>query len=108
MKRFARWFVISVGAGVSIAVALYILGSVLAPLAHRFINPYVMFALAPAMILGLAEPTSIGSTLLLLGIVLGTNFVLYGLLGLLHLRGIVLASAQHYNSHRAAEMSFFF
>jgi hypothetical protein len=64
-------------------VALYILGIALALLAHRLINPYVLFTLAPAMILGLAEPTSIGSTLLLLGIVLGTNFVLYGFLGLL-------------------------
>jgi hypothetical protein len=83
MKRFARWFVISGGVGVSVAVALYILGGVLALLAHRFINPYILFTLAPAMILGLAEPTSIGSTLVLLGIVLGTNFVLYGLLGVL-------------------------
>jgi len=41
-----------------------------------------MIVLAPAMILGLAEPTTLGSKLFILGIVLGTNFILYGLLGL--------------------------
>jgi hypothetical protein len=86
MKRFVRWFVICGGVGVLVAVALYLLGSMHAVRTSGFFNPYVIFVLAPAMILGLAEPTSIGSKLSLLGIVLGTNFVLYGLLGLL-LRG---------------------
>jgi hypothetical protein len=79
MKRFARWFVISGGVGVATVVALYVL-SVLTLFA---LSPYVLFALAPGMILLLADPTSIGSNLLFLGIILGTNFVLYGLLGML-------------------------
>lgn len=83
MRRFVRWFVISGGVGVLVAISLYGLGSILALRTNSFFNPYVLLALAPAMILGLAEPTSVGSTLLLVGIVLGTNFVLYGLLGVL-------------------------
>jgi hypothetical protein len=83
MKRFARWFVISGGVGILVPVVLYTFGIVFAVRAHRLLNPHVLFTLAPGMILGLAEPTSMGSTLLLLGIVFGTNFLLYGLLGLL-------------------------
>jgi hypothetical protein len=79
-KRFARWFVICGGVGVLVAVALYTLGSIPA---LRVKSPDVMLVLAPAMILGLAEPTTLGSKLFLLGIVFGTNFVLYGFLGLL-------------------------
>jgi hypothetical protein len=79
----SAWFVIWGCAGMLMAVSLYILTDVFVVLAHRLLNPYVLMALAPAMILGLAEPTSIGSTLLLLGMILGTNFVLYGFLGLL-------------------------
>jgi hypothetical protein len=82
MKSLARWFVVSGSGGVLIAVSLYISGYALALLAHRALNPYLMIVLAPAMILGLAEPTTLGSKLFILGIVLGTNFILYGLLGL--------------------------
>jgi len=74
--------VVSGGVGVLTAVALYISGYALALLPHRVLNPFVMFVLAPAMILGLAEPTTLGGNLVLFGIVLGTNFVLFGLLGL--------------------------
>lgn len=41
-----------------------------------------MLALAPASILGMAEPTTLTSKLFLLGIVLSPNFVIYGLVGL--------------------------
>jgi hypothetical protein len=56
-RRFARWFLIWGGVGVLVAVALYTLGSV-PPLRVRSAD--VMLVLAPAMILGLAEPTTWG------------------------------------------------
>jgi hypothetical protein len=79
-RRFARWFLIWGSVGVLVAVALYALGSVPA---LRVRSADVILVLAPAMVLGLAEPTTLGGKLFLLGIVFGTNFVLYGLLGLL-------------------------
>jgi uncharacterized membrane protein YesL len=82
MKRLARCAVISGSIGIFTAMALYISAFALAFLAHRSLNSHVIFALAPAMILGLADPTTLGGNLLLVGIVLGTNFVLYGFLGL--------------------------
>ena len=83
LRRFARWFLVWGGVGILVAAILYALGSVPG---LRITNPNIMLVLAPAMVLGLAEPNTLGSKLLLLGIVFGTNFVLYGLLGLL-LRG---------------------
>jgi len=80
MKRAAKWFVVSGAMGVLVALILYILGY------FSFTRPFVAplaLALCPAMILGLAEPTSLGSVVLLLSIVLGTNFVLYGFVGIL-------------------------
>ena len=74
---------VSGGVGILLAVCIYAASFALIILAHRLLNPYAMIVFAPAMILGLAEPTSIRSTLSLLAIVLGTNFVLYGILGLL-------------------------
>lgn len=63
-----------------VAVLLYVLG------AFSLTRPLVAHVgpvLCPAMILGLAEPSSPGVIALLLAIVFGTNFVLYGLVGLL-------------------------
>ncbi|HLM83267.1 MAG TPA: hypothetical protein VK302_21890 [Terriglobales bacterium] len=83
IRRFARWFASWGCIGVLVAMALYALGSIPALRTNSLFNPYIMLVLAPAMILGLAEPTTFGSKLFLLGMVFGTNFVLYGILGLL-------------------------
>ncbi len=80
IKRPARWFLISGLVGILTAVLLYGLG------AFSLSRPIVLHVapvLCPAMILGLAEPSSSGAITLLLAIVLGTNFVLYGIVGLL-------------------------
>lgn len=78
VKRLARWFLVSGCVGVLVAILLYVLG------AFAYSRPFVVHAasvLCPEMILGLAEPTSSGAILLLLGFVLGTNFLLYGVVG---------------------------
>jgi hypothetical protein len=82
MNRLLRWFLLCGCVGAFAAVAVYALGSVPSLRTNVIFNPYVMMTLAPASILGLAEPTTFGDTAFLLGIVLATNFVLYGLLGL--------------------------
>jgi hypothetical protein len=82
MNRLVKCFLLCGCVGVLAAVAVYALGNVPLLRTNIFFNPYVMLILAPASILGLAEPTTLGDTAFLLGIVFGTNFVLYGLLGL--------------------------
>ena len=81
MRQFARWFLISGTVGIIAAVAVYALGSI--PALHRnfIFLPYLMLALAPASILGLAEPITVSDTVYLLAIVFGTNFVQYGFVG---------------------------
>lgn len=81
MRRVASWFSISGTIGVLAAMAVYALGSIPAVRTNFFFNPYVMLALSPASILGLAEPTTLTSELFFLGIVLGSNFIVYGLVG---------------------------
>ena len=81
MRQFARRFLISGAVGIFAAVAVYALGSIPALRTNFIFLPYLMLAFAPASILGLAEPTTVSSTVFLLGIVFGANFVLYGLVG---------------------------
>ena len=72
-RRAGKHFLISGVIGVLIAIVLYILG------AFAFSRPFVSHValiLAPAMILGLAEPSSPGPMVLLLVIVFAINFVL--------------------------------
>ena len=80
MKRAVQWFVISGCIGVIVAIALYALGTV--PDARPFVV-HAASILCPEMILGLAEPSGPVAIGLLLAFVFGTNFVLYGLVGLL-------------------------
>ena len=86
MNRLVRRFLLCGCVGAFAAVAVYVLGSVPSLRTNVVFNPYVMMTLAPASILGLAEPTTFADTAFLLGIVPGTNFVLYGLLGLVLFR----------------------
>jgi hypothetical protein len=79
IKRPTRWFLISGVAGVLVAALLYALG---AASFGRLVLLRIAPVLCPAMILGLAEPSSPGATALLLTIVFGTNFLLYGVVGL--------------------------
>jgi uncharacterized membrane protein YesL len=83
MKRFVRWFLISGSVGVLVAATLFGLNSLQMLHIPVHFNFYVILTLAPAMILGMAEPTSIWSELALFAIVFATNFVLYGILGLI-------------------------
>ena len=79
-RQLVRWFFVAGSIGVLTAIAMYALGAV------RVTRPFVVRAvpyLCPEMILGLAEPSSPGAILLLLGWVFATNFVIYGLAGLL-------------------------
>jgi hypothetical protein len=79
-KRLFRYFWIAGGLGVLVAISLYALGA----FHHtRYFAVRVASVLCPEMIIGMAEPTSSGAVLLLLAWVFGTNFVLYGILGLL-------------------------
>ena len=80
IKRLAQSFLISGCLGVLVAVALYILGSF--PYTRHFAASAGLI-LCPGMILGLAEPTTTAEIMFLLAIVLGTNFILYGIGGLL-------------------------
>ena len=80
MKKAAKWFVISGTMGVLAPMILYVLGY------FSFTRPFaasLASALCPAIFLGNAEPTSLGEVVLLLSIALGTNFVLYGFVGIL-------------------------
>ena len=79
MRRAAKWFLVSGGIGILVALILYALGYF--SLTRPFVEP-LSSVLCPEMILGLAEPSSPSSVILLLAIVLGTNFVLYGVCGL--------------------------
>jgi len=83
IRRFARWFLISGGVGILAAIAVYALGAIPSLRTSELFNAKVMMALAPATILGLAEPGSSGEIAILLTIVFATNFLLYGLVGLL-------------------------
>lgn len=79
IKRPAQWFLISGCIGVLVAIVLYVLGN------FPYTRPFVVHAasiLCPEMILGLAEPTSPAAIVLLVAFVFGTNFFLYGLVGL--------------------------
>ena len=80
IRRPVRWFLASGGIGILVAVLLYVLGSV--SYSRHFVAQ-VAVVLCPASILGLAEPRSFGAVSLLLVIVFVTNFVLYGIVGLL-------------------------
>jgi hypothetical protein len=83
MKRtIARWFIFSGCFGVAVALGLYALGSVDAVRTRGLVDAHVQMMLAPAMILGLAEPKTFGEKITLLVVVLGSNFILYGVLGL--------------------------
>jgi len=89
MKRtIARWFIFSGCLGVAVALGLYALGSVDTVRTRGLVDAHVQKTLAPAMILGLAEPKTFGEKTTLLLVVLGSNFILYGALGLA-LRGLV-------------------
>jgi len=82
MKRLVAKFLLFGCVGLLAATAAYLLGMV--PALHRnLVFTYTMLALAPASILGLAEPTSVGEAAFLLALVFGFNFVLYGLVGLM-------------------------
>ena len=83
MRRFAKWFLVSGGIGVLVVTALYALAAIPIVQTNEVFNPYAILVLAPAMILGMAEPTAPGDIAQLLVIVFSTNFALYGLLGLL-------------------------
>lgn len=83
MRRITRWVVISGSVGMLMAAIIYALSNISALRTNILFNPYLILALAPATILGLAEPTTLTSKLIIYGIVFGTNFVLYGFLGLL-------------------------
>ena len=83
IRRITRWVVISGSVGVLMAAIIYALGNISTLRTNVLFNPYLILALAPATILGLAEPTTLASKLILFGIVFSTNFVLYGFLGLL-------------------------
>ena len=80
IKRLAQSFLISGCLGVLVAVPLHILGSI--PYTRDFAASGGLI-LCPGMILGLAEPTTTAEIMFLLAIVLGTNFILYGIGGLL-------------------------
>jgi hypothetical protein len=82
-KRLARRYIISGIIGILAALLAYSLGSISAVGTNEVFNPYILFTLAPGMILGIADPQSRAGILVLLGIVFGTNFVLYGTVGLL-------------------------
>ena len=82
VKRFRRWFLASGCAGVLAAIVLYTLG------AFSYTRPFAIHAasiLCPEMTLGLGlgTPPSPGAISLLLAWVFGTNFVLYGVAGIL-------------------------
>jgi len=80
MRGLAKWFVVSGATGVLVALILYFLGY------FSFTRPILESlapTLCPAIFLGNAEPTSLGEVVLLLSIVLGANFVLYGFVGIL-------------------------
>ena len=81
-RRFARWFLFSGGVGVLMALLLYILGAF--TFSRAFVV-HVSVVLCPEMVLGLglSDPPTPGALALLLAFVFGTNFVLYGLIGLL-------------------------
>jgi hypothetical protein len=86
VKGFAKWFFVSGCIGVLMAVVLYLMGTFAF---SRAFAVRIATVLCPQMVLGLGlgDPPTTGALLLLLTWVLGTNFVLYGLIGLL-LRGV--------------------
>jgi hypothetical protein len=67
-----RWLLISGGVGVLVAILL----GIFTPK-----NPLLLIVLVPFSFLALAEPTSSSHEITLTLIVLGTNFILYGALG---------------------------
>jgi hypothetical protein len=83
MAHHAKWLVVSGLVGVLVAAAIYVLGTIHLVRMSTIFNPYVILALAPAWILGMANPTTLWERVILWGIVLCTNFVLYGVLGLI-------------------------
>jgi len=80
MKQFAQWFWIAGCLGVLVAIALYVLGAFHST---RHFAVQIASVFCPEMILGMAEPTSPGAISLLLTWVFGTNFVMYGIVGLI-------------------------
>jgi hypothetical protein len=80
VKEPVQWFLISGCLGIVVATALYALGSI--SYSRHFVVLVSPF-LCPEMILGLAEPTAPPAIALLLAFVFGTNFVLYGIAGLI-------------------------
>jgi hypothetical protein len=49
----------------------------------RSLNPFLLLALWPTAVFGMADPEEVWLKLILLTLVFGGNFVLYGVLGLL-------------------------
>jgi hypothetical protein len=82
MSRVGKVFLISGAIGVCVALVLYASSAIPILGVKVRMNPYIMLVLVPASILGLAEPTTLRANLLLIGIVLSTNFFLYGVVGL--------------------------
>jgi hypothetical protein len=75
-----RWFLIAGGIGVAVAVALTVWSS------HGVVKPMVLLTLWPTSIVGMANDGPFKLTvaeLLILAVMYGGNFLLYGLLGAL-------------------------
>jgi hypothetical protein len=82
-RRLVKRFLVSGFVGLFVALTVYVLGSMRAVRTNDLLNPYILLMLAPGMILGLADPHSTAGILMLFGIVFGTNFLLYGVVGVL-------------------------
>jgi len=95
VRQLIRWFWIAGCIGVAVAIGLYVLGSF-----HytRRLAVRAAYLLCPEMILGLAEPNSPEAIFLLLAWVLGTNFLLYGIIGVL--LNILVVTGSDHNSRR--------
>lgn len=94
MARPVKWLFVSGLIGVLAAVVVYALGAIPA-LRMNIIFNYLSLVLAPASILGLANPLTLHDSLLIVGIVLCTNFLWYGLLGLIVYGVLFLFQRRH-------------
>jgi len=92
MARPVKWLFVSGLVGVLTAVVVYALGAIPALRINILFN-YLSLALVPASILGLANPLTLRDNLLIIGIVLCINFLLYGILGLIVYGALLLFRA---------------
>jgi hypothetical protein len=75
LRDLKAWFLVSGCIGIMVALVLAEMGS------NRSLNPMLVLTLWPPSIVGVADPTTVSTKILIGAFEFGGNFLIYGLIG---------------------------